>query len=64
VQDVVVGFQEVGEKGPNFRHAHLGRMAHVTKVDVAFDPVDVGLLGADGVVPEADGIANLVVVQK
>jgi len=25
-------------------------MAHVMEVDVAFDPVDVSLLGADGVV--------------
>ena len=26
--------------------------------DVAFDPADVGLLGANGIVFEADGVAN------
>ena len=41
---------QVGEKGLHFRCAHLGRMAHVMEVDVAFDPVDVGLLGTDGAV--------------
>jgi hypothetical protein len=49
---------QVGEKGLHFQCAHLGRMAHVMEVDVAFDPVEVGLLGADGVVSQADGVAN------
>jgi len=47
----------MGEKGLNFRCAHLGGMAHVMEGDLAFDPVDVGLLGTDGVVFEADGVA-------
>jgi hypothetical protein len=51
---------QVGEKIPNFRCANLGRMGHVMEVDVAFDPVDVGLLGATGVMLWADGITNLV----
>ena len=41
---------QVGEKGLNFRCAHLGGMAHVMEGDIAFDPVDVGLLDTDGAV--------------
>ena len=33
-------------------------MANIVKENVAFDPVGVGLLGTDGVVFEADGVAN------
>jgi hypothetical protein len=35
-------------------------MAHAVEKDVAFDPVDVGLLGADRVMLEVDGVANLI----
>jgi hypothetical protein len=35
-------------------------VAYVVEVDVALDPVDVGLLGADRVMLEADGVANLI----
>ena len=35
---------QVGEKGLNFRCAHLGGMAHVMEGDIVSDPVDVGLL--------------------
>ena len=33
-------------------------MALVVKMDVAFNPVDVGFLGANAVVLEADAIAD------
>ena len=40
--DMLVG--QVGEKGLNFRCARIGGMAHAMEGDMAFDPVDVGLL--------------------
>jgi hypothetical protein len=33
-------------------------MFQVVKENVTFDPVDVGLLGADGIVFEADGVTD------
>ena len=33
-------------------------MADIAKEDVAFDPVDVALLGANGIVFEADGVTD------
>jgi len=50
----------VGEEGLNFRNAHVFGVAFALEDDVAFDPVFVGLLGAVGVVFEADGIGDLV----
>jgi hypothetical protein len=50
---------QVGEKGLDFRAAHLGRVANVVEVDVAFDPVGMGFFRADGVVFEANGVAHL-----
>ena len=41
-----------------FGSAHFGRMADIVKEDVAFDPADVGLLGANGIVFEADGVTD------
>jgi hypothetical protein len=49
---------QVGEKGLDLRSAHLGRVTHVVEIDVALDPADVGLLGAIGIVFEADGIPS------
>jgi len=49
---------QVSEKGFHFGGAHLGRVAYIVEVDVAFDPIDVGFFGADGVVFEADGVAD------
>ena len=37
---------------------NLGRMADVVETDVAFDPVDVGLFGADGIVFDPDGVTD------
>jgi len=50
--------RQVGEKGFDLGIAHFGRVAHAVEVDVAFDPADVGLLGAIGIVFEADGIPS------
>ena len=41
-----------------FGGAHFARVAHIVEKDVAFNPADVGLLGAIGVVLEADGIPS------
>jgi len=51
---------QVGEKGFDLGSAHVGRVTHAVEVDIAFDLADVGLLGAIGVVFEADGIADLI----
>jgi hypothetical protein len=40
--DMLVG--QVGDKGLNFRCAHIGGMAHAMEGDMAFDPTNVGLL--------------------
>jgi hypothetical protein len=37
----------------------FGRVTHVVGVDAAHDPADVGLLCAEGIVFEADGVADL-----
>ena len=51
---------QVGQECFYFGSAHFGRMAHAVEKDVALDPVDVGLLGADRAMLEADGVANLI----
>ncbi len=48
----------MGQKGFDFGGTHLGRVPDVVEKDIAFDPVDVGLFGADGVMFEADGITH------
>jgi hypothetical protein len=35
-------------------------MAFIVEEDVAFDPANIGLLGADGIVFEADSLADLI----
>ena len=50
----VPGYGQVGEKGFDLGRAHLGGVADAVEADVAFDPVDVGFLGADGVIPQGD----------
>jgi hypothetical protein len=50
--------RQVGQKGLDLRCAHFGRVAHIVEVDVAFDPIDIGCFGADGVVFEAQGITH------
>jgi hypothetical protein len=49
---------QVGQEGFDLGSAHLGRMADVVEVDVAFDPVDVGLFGADGIMFDPDGVTG------
>jgi hypothetical protein len=50
----------VGEKGLDLGSAHFGRETYDVEMDVPFDPAYVGLLGAIGVVLEADGITDLI----
>jgi hypothetical protein len=50
---------QVGQECFHLGGAHFDRVAHVVEKDVAFDPANVGLLGADGVVLETDGVADL-----
>ena len=50
----------MGEKGFDFRRAHLARMTLAVEENETFDPIDVGFFGADGVVLESDGVSYLV----
>ena len=50
----------MGEKGLDFRDAHFTRMLFIVEQDIALDPGDVGLFGANGVVFEPDGLSDLV----
>ena len=58
--DVVAGLQEMGKGGRDFGDAYLFRMMLVVEEDEAFDPANVCLFGAEGVMLAADGIAHLV----
>jgi len=49
---------QVSEEGLDFRHSHFLRMAFAVEQDEAGGPAGVGLLGADGVVLEADGVTD------
>ena len=57
--DVLVHGQ-VGEKRLYFGSVHLGRVAHVVEVDIAFNPIGIGFLGANGVMLGPYGITNAV----
>lgn len=57
--DVVID-GEVGEEGFDLGSAHIGRMFFAVKKDEAFDPVDVGLFGAVGIVFEAEPVPHLI----
>ena len=50
----------MGEKGFDFRDPYLLGMPLVMEEDVALDSVYVGLLGANGVDFEPDGLTHLV----
>ena len=50
----------VGEKGRDEDVAHVFGMAVVVEENEAPDPVQVAILGAEGIVPEAYGVADLV----
>ncbi len=47
--DVALG-RQVGEEGADFGRPHLAGMPFVVEADEAFDPVDVGFFGVQGVV--------------
>ena len=51
---------QVREEGVDLGRAHLPRMTLVVEEDEALDPSGVGVLGADAVVADAAGRANLV----
>ena len=50
---------EMGEKALHLELAHGGGMTLAMKQDVAFDPIDVGLLGADAIMLEPHPLAAL-----
>lgn len=54
--DVVIN-GEVGEEG--FDVAHAECVLFAVKEDEVFDPIDVGLFGADGVVFEAEFVPDM-----
>jgi hypothetical protein len=49
------GFDPSTGSGQHFGGAHLYGMALVVEEDVAFNPIQVGLFGAVGIVPQGDG---------
>jgi len=49
---------EVGEEGFDFGAAHFVGVALVVEQDEASDPIHVSVFGADGVVFEAQGVAD------
>jgi hypothetical protein len=51
---------EVGEKGFNLWCAHGGGVAEFMKGDETFVPMEVGLLGADGITTQANGVAEAI----
>ena len=51
---------QVGEEGFDFGVAHRFGVAFVVEQDVSFDPLGVGLFGADGVLFISDGVTDLV----
>ena len=51
---------QVGEEGFDFGDTHLLGVAFVVEEDEAFDPANVCLFGADGVMLAADGITHLI----
>jgi len=51
---------EVGEEGLDLGGTHLAGVAFVVEEDEPFDPGDVGLFGADGVVFTADRVSDLI----
>ena len=51
---------EVGQKRVNFQCAHLTGMTFVVKADEATEPLDIGALGAQAVMEQANAIPDLV----
>ena len=50
----------MGEKGLDLRCPHLARVPPIVTTNIAARPIDIGLLGASGVVAQADGVAYFV----
>jgi len=50
--------RQVGQEGFDVGSAHLIRVPDAVERDVAFDPVDVALLRAGGIVFEANGVTD------
>jgi hypothetical protein len=57
--DVLVHGQ-MGQNGFDFLASHLLGVAFVVEQNVAFDPVYISLLGANGIVFEPDDVTNLI----
>ncbi len=51
---------EVREKSLNFGCTHLSRMPLLVEEDITLDPFLVRLFGAEGVMFQANGIADLI----
>ncbi len=51
---------EMGEEGFNLWCAHGGGVAEFVEADEAFIPMEIGLFSADGIVAQADGLAEAV----
>lgn len=51
---------QMGEERLNFGAAPLVRMGLTVKENIAFNPADMGLFSADGVVLASDGVTNLI----
>ena len=49
---------ERGDEGGDFRGAHVARMAHAVEAHEAAHPLDVGALGAQAVVAQANGLPD------
>jgi len=60
IERAIEHYSQVGEESLDLGSAHFARMSFVVEQDVAFDPVNVGLFGADGVVFNSDGVTHLV----
>ena len=58
-RDLLMG-GEMGEESFDLWRAHGGGVAQFVEADKAFVPVEIGLLGADGIPAQADGLAEAV----
>ena len=51
---------KVGEEGADFGHTHLAGMAFIVEENETFDPLNVALFGAVGIMLDTQGLAYLV----
>ena len=54
------GLDPSTSSGHRFRDAHLKGMALFVEEDIALDPIDVSLLGANGIVLDPDSVTHLI----